>query len=72
MLHLIIIEQLEEAIGPHKVLTTIEDRIAYSYDGTFAQNLPDVAVLPEATEEVAVVRIRRPVSRAGGAPRDGL
>ena len=53
-----IIAQLEEAIGSHKVLTTIEDRIAYSYDGTFAQHLPDVAVLPETTEEVAaVVRI---------------
>ncbi len=52
------IAQLQEVLGPHKVLTGIEDRIAYSYDGTFAQNLPDVAVLPESTEEVAaVVRI---------------
>jgi glycolate oxidase len=49
---------LREALGSNKVLTSIEDRIAYSYDGAFAQDLPDVAVLPESTEEVAtVVRI---------------
>jgi len=53
-----IIERLQKAIGQHKVLTTVEDRIAYSYDATFAQHLPDVAVLPESTEEVvAVVRV---------------
>jgi len=52
------IEKLREILGPAKVLTSLEDRIAYSYDGTFAQSLPDVAVLPESTEEVAaVVRI---------------
>ena len=46
------IARLQEVLGPSKVLTSIEDRIAYSYDGTFAQQLPDVAVLPESTEEV--------------------
>jgi len=52
------IARLQETLGPNKVLTSVEDRIAYSYDGTFAQDLPDVAVLPESTEEVAaVVRI---------------
>jgi glycolate oxidase len=52
------IARLQEVLGPSQVLTSIEDRIAYSYDGTFAQQLPDVAVLPESTEEVAaVVRI---------------
>ncbi|MCX8068819.1 MAG: FAD-binding oxidoreductase, partial [Anaerolineae bacterium] len=52
------IDRLQEVLGPSKVLTSVEDRIAYSYDGTFAQQLPDVAVLPESTEEVAaVVRI---------------
>ncbi|MBO9369670.1 MAG: FAD-binding protein [Chloroflexi bacterium] len=49
------IARLQEILGPSKVLTSIEDRIAYSYDGTFAQQLPDVAVLPESTEEVAAV-----------------
>lgn len=52
------IERLREILGPAKVLTSLEDRIAYSYDGTFTQHLPDVAVLPESTAEVAaVVRI---------------
>lgn len=52
------VTRLQERLGLSKVLTSLEDRIAYSYDGTFAQNLPDVAVLPESTEEVAtVVRI---------------
>ncbi|HHS96663.1 MAG TPA: FAD-binding protein [Chloroflexi bacterium] len=50
-----LIVKLKEILGPDKVLTSLEDRIAYSYDGTFAQNLPDVAVLPESTDEVAVV-----------------
>jgi glycolate oxidase len=53
-----IITRLQEAIGSEKVLTSLEDRIAYSYDGTFEQSLPDVAVLPESTEDVvAIVRI---------------
>jgi glycolate oxidase len=42
-------------LGLARVLTSIEDRIAYSYDGTFAQSLPDVVALPESTEEVAAV-----------------
>jgi glycolate oxidase len=53
-----IIPRLQEAIGPQKVLTSLEDRIAYSYDGTFEQNLPDLAVLPESTQDVvAIVQI---------------
>ncbi|MGD2146962.1 MAG: FAD-linked oxidase C-terminal domain-containing protein [Anaerolineae bacterium] len=52
------IQRLQEAIGAQKVLSSLEDRIAYSYDGTFEQNLPDLAVLPESTDDVAaVVRI---------------
>jgi glycolate oxidase len=50
-----IIPRLQEAMGPEKVLTSVEDRIAYSYDGTFEQNLPDLAVLPESTEDVAAI-----------------
>ncbi len=49
------IEILQTILGSSRVLTSLEDRIAYSYDGTFAQHLPDVAVLPESTEEVAAV-----------------
>jgi glycolate oxidase len=52
------IQELKEAIGAEKVLTSPVDLIAYSFDGTFEQHSPDVAVLPESTEEVAaVVRI---------------
>ncbi len=53
-----IIQHLREAIGSEKVRTSLEDRIAYSYDGTFEQDLPDLAVLPESTEDVvAIVQI---------------
>jgi len=53
-----LIQDLQEALGPHKVRTSLEDRIAYSYDGTFEQDLPDVAVLPETTEDVtATIRV---------------
>ncbi len=52
------IQELREAIGDHKVLSSPVDLVAYSFDGTFEQQLPDAAVLPETTEEVAaVVRI---------------
>lgn len=53
-----LVSELQEAIGAENVLTSLEDRIAYSYDGTFEQDLPDVAVLPRTTADVAaVVRI---------------
>ena len=50
-----LIEHLQEALGSDKVRTSLEDRIAYSYDGTFEQDMPDVAVLPESTEDVAAI-----------------
>jgi len=49
------IRELEEAIGAEKVLSSPVDLIAYSFDGTFEQHLPDVAVLPETNEEVSAV-----------------
>ncbi|MBU0704250.1 MAG: FAD-binding protein [Chloroflexi bacterium] len=52
------IQELENAIGADKVLSSPVDLVAYSFDGTFEQHLPDVVVLPETNEEVsAVVRI---------------
>ena len=52
------IQALEEAIGADKVLSSPIDLIAYSFDGTFEQHVPDAAVLPVTAEEVsAVVRI---------------
>ncbi|MDY7079177.1 MAG: FAD-linked oxidase C-terminal domain-containing protein [Chloroflexota bacterium] len=50
-----VIEQLERAIGADKVLSSPVDLIAYSFDGTFEQHLPDVVVLPETNEEVSAV-----------------
>ncbi len=38
-----------------RVLTSPIDRVAYSFDGTFEQELPDVVVLPETNEEVIQV-----------------
>ena len=50
-----LIEKLKKALRPESVLSSPVDLIAYSFDGTFEQRLPDVAVLPESTEEVAAV-----------------
>ncbi len=53
-----IIAELEAAIGSEKVLSSPVDLIAYSFDGTFEQQLPDAVVLPESNEDVsAVVRV---------------
>ena len=50
-----IVKELRALVGPEHVLTSLEDLIAYSYDGTFAEHLPDVVVSPATTEEVAGV-----------------
>jgi len=53
-----IITELQETIGQDKVFFSFVDLIAYSFDGTFEQHLPDAVVLPETNEEVsAVVRV---------------
>ncbi len=53
-----VIRALEETLGTGRVLSSPVDLIAYSFDGTFEQRLPDVVVLPETNEEVsAVVRV---------------
>jgi glycolate oxidase len=53
-----IITELQEAIGQEKVLFSPVDLVAYSFDGTFEQHLPDAVALPETTKEVsAVVRV---------------
>ncbi len=55
-----IVMALKEAVGAERVLTSRVDLIAYSFDGTFEQNLPTVVVLPETTEEVVeIVRVAR-------------
>jgi len=52
------IRELEKAVGTDKVLFSPVDLIAYSFDGTFEQHLPNAVALPETNEEVsAVIRI---------------
>ena len=48
-------KRLEEIVGKEGVLRTPEDLAVYSYDGTFEEHRPDVAVLPRTTEQVCEV-----------------
>ncbi|MCS7228905.1 MAG: glycolate oxidase subunit GlcD [Candidatus Kryptonium sp.] len=51
-----VIRRLEEIVGKEKVLTSIENRIAYSYDATPAlAGLPDAIVIPETPEHVSQI-----------------
>jgi glycolate oxidase len=50
-----IIETLAEIVGKEGVLCTPEDLAVYSYDGTFAEGLPDVVALPQSTEQTAEI-----------------
>lgn len=53
-----LIAQLEKIVGKDGVLSTPEDLAVYSYDATFAEHRPDLAVLPRSTEQVSqVVRL---------------
>ena len=49
------IDRLKRIAGKDAVLTTPEDLAAYSYDGTFAEGMPDVVVLPQTTEQTAEI-----------------
>lgn len=51
----ILAKQLVNIVGKDKVLATIEDRICYSYDGTFKTGLPRVVVRPVSTREVSAI-----------------
>jgi glycolate oxidase len=50
-----IIERLAKIVGKDGVLCTPEDLAVYSYDGTFAEGIPEVVVLPETTEQTAEI-----------------
>lgn len=50
-----VIAELQSIVGPTNVLGAPSELIAYSYDATFQQHPPDIAVTPTSTEEVAAV-----------------
>ncbi len=51
-------KELRAIVGPAQVHDQPGQLVAYSLDGTFAQNPPDVAVTPATTEEIAqIVRL---------------
>ena len=49
------LDQLSQIVGAEYVLATPEDLICYSYDGTFAEELPDAIVSPASTGEVSAI-----------------
>ena len=72
------IEPLRKIVGAENVLTSKEDLLSYSFDGTAAlQQLPEVVVFARTTEEIqAIVRFanetRRPlVTRGSGTGLSG-
>src|SRR4051812_39281624 len=51
-----IVSELQSILGPKNVLTSAEDLITYSFDGTAAlQQLPGCVVFVHTTDEVAAV-----------------
>ncbi|MFZ7103046.1 MAG: FAD-binding oxidoreductase [Peptococcaceae bacterium] len=49
------LNDLQKIVGRENVISAYEDRICYSYDGTFQRGIPDVVVFPGTTEEVAKI-----------------
>ncbi len=49
------LDDLKNLLGKGKVLTTLEERIVYSYDASCGRALPDVVVLPENTGDVQAI-----------------
>ena len=47
--------ELQAILGKDGVLSTPEDLVVYSYDGTFAEHCPDLVVLPRTTEHVSQI-----------------
>jgi glycolate oxidase len=67
-----ILDQLASIVGPEHVRSSPEDLICYSYDGTFAEALPDAVVSPGSTDEVSAIlalahRVQMPIIPRGMA-----
>src|SRR5438067_2092182 len=50
-----VVSELKTIVAPDYVHERPSEIIAYSFDGTFQQRRPDLAVSPASTEEVAAV-----------------
>lgn len=50
-----LVKELKGIVGKENVLTELEDRICYSYDGTFKRGIPLVVVFPGNTQEVVQI-----------------
>ncbi len=50
-----VVAELKALAGEENVLTSPEELLCYSYDSTVLQHLPEVAVLPQSTGEVAAI-----------------
>jgi glycolate oxidase len=72
-----IVNELRAIVGEEGIHIGPAERLAYSYDGTFQQHIPDIAVSPQSTDEVSRVvqvaaRERIPVvSRGAGTSLTG-
>ena len=54
--HRDLVDELQELLGPDRVLSARSDLVVYECDGfVIEKNSPDVAVLPNSTDEVAAV-----------------
>lgn len=47
------IRELVAAVGAENALLSAEDRLCHAFDGTFAEQMPDIVVLPTSTEAVS-------------------
>lgn len=50
-----VVKQLRAIVGRKYVLDSQEDLLCYSFDGTFAEFMPDLVVEPGSTEEVSAI-----------------
>ena len=50
-----ILDELAAIVGPEYLLTLPEDMICYSYDGTFAEHIPEAVINPSSTEQVSAI-----------------
>jgi glycolate oxidase len=64
-----ILKELQAIVGKEYVLTEPEDLVAYSYDGTFAEQRPDLIVRPGSTEQTSEVMKVAWRERMGVVPR---